>query len=237
MTEERQAESGRIKEMFSAIVPRYDLLNHLLSLGADVRWRRWLVTQAQVPHRGLILDLCCGTGDLTLALVAGFPSAYVVGVDFSREMIRAARAKADGMCQSAIDWVCADALTLPWPENTFHLATAAFGIRNFVDLHLGLGEALRVLRPGGKALFLEFHPPPKQPASAPLRFYFHQVLPRLGDWISGRQGAYQYLRDSVSSFPDAACLDAAMAKAGFVHVWHKSRALGLVGLHHGVKPR
>ncbi|MBK8098268.1 MAG: bifunctional demethylmenaquinone methyltransferase/2-methoxy-6-polyprenyl-1,4-benzoquinol methylase UbiE [Planctomycetes bacterium] len=189
-----------IQRMFAQVAPRYDRANRMLSLGIDVLWRRRTVKIAAVQPGERVVDVCAGTGDLTLALRAA--GAKAVGADFCAPMIARAVAKAESAA-AGVPFVVADALALPFAGGAFDLATVAFGIRNVADPVAGLREMARVVRPGGRVVVLEFCRPRLPLLGSAYLFYFRRVLPRLGEWISGAgNGAYRYLPDSVMAFPE-----------------------------------
>ncbi|MBM4018297.1 MAG: ubiquinone/menaquinone biosynthesis methyltransferase [Planctomycetes bacterium] len=259
----------RVREMFGAVARRYDLLNHLLSAGLDRRWRARaaaalaealeggvpidrLAVAARGDGRGrmrprpsargvapLVLDLCCGTGDLAMAVLARTPEAHLVAVDFSRPMLQRAASKL-ARAHLAPRAACleADALALPLADGSADAVACGFGLRNLADPAAGLAEMMRVLRPGGAAAILEFHRPRGRGAWArAFHLYFRRILPRLGDWISGGgHGGYAYLAASIEAFGPPEATAEAMRRAGFAHV----RAVGLRGgvaaVYVGLKP-
>jgi demethylmenaquinone methyltransferase/2-methoxy-6-polyprenyl-1,4-benzoquinol methylase len=228
--------AGRaVREMFTSIAPRYDLLNHLLSFNVDrLWWRRTARTFADVLHRpgAQVLDLCCGTGDMAFALRRrAAPSARIVGADFSHAMLRLAGKKSSG---ANLSWIEADALRLPFADASFDLITTAFGFRNLADYDAGLQEILRVLRPGGQCGILDFGEPGGLVGWV-YRFYFKQVLPRIGTMISGVKGAYTYLPASVERFPDPPEMLDRMRRAGFREASWMPYTFGIAGLYRGEK--
>jgi demethylmenaquinone methyltransferase / 2-methoxy-6-polyprenyl-1,4-benzoquinol methylase len=236
-----------VREMFTAIAPRYDLLNHVLSFNIDrLWWRRAARTFAAILSQpdGRILDLCCGTGDMTFALrkQAGTSRAQVLGADFSRAMLQRARAKSlekvsrngSATPQSSAQWIEADALCLPFPGQQFSLVTSAFGFRNLADYDAGLREIVRVLCPGGECGILDFSEP-KGLMGSFYRIYFKQVLPRVGTMISGVRGPYAYLPSSVERFPQPQEMLARMHQAGFREATWTPYTFGIAGLYRGKK--
>jgi len=230
-----------VREMFTSIAPRYDLLNHVLSFNVDrIWWRRAARTFGHILDRpdARVLDLCCGTGDMAFALCrrAGKRTLQILGADFSHAMLQRARAKSAEVAQngSAPGWIEADALNLPFPGEHFDLVTSAFGFRNLADYESGLREIVRVLRPGGECGILDFGEP--NGAIGPLyRIYFKQVLPRVGTFISGVRGPYAYLPASVERFPEPQEMLAQMKRAGFSEVSWTPYTFGIAGLYRGKK--
>ncbi len=221
-TEQEKLKARQVREMFGAIAARYDLLNHLLSAGVDRRWRK--VCAAEVSRRldcsnPRILDVGCGTGDLSMAFSG---AARVVGCDFCRPMIEIAQSKIEGACRSGqIAFMAADALTLPFADGRFDAVVSAFVLRNLASTELGLAEMRRVLRPGGILGVLDFSMPAAPVLGTFYRFYFHRILPRLGRLISGVDGPYRYLPESVGSFPEPAELGRQIECAGFRSVEYR----------------
>jgi demethylmenaquinone methyltransferase/2-methoxy-6-polyprenyl-1,4-benzoquinol methylase len=221
--------------MFTSIAPCYDFLNHLLSMNIDRLW--WNRTAGafektlQQPN-AWILDLCCGTGDMTLALKkrAG-KSARILGADFSHAMLQRALPKSDS---GQLRWVEADALRLPLASCQFHLVTSAFGFRNLSDYDAGLREIARVLREGGEVGILDFNEP-KGLIGELYRIYFRRVLPAVGSVISGVRGPYAYLPASVKRFPSPEQMLDRMRLAGFTEVSWTPYTFGIAGLYRGRK--
>ncbi len=229
-----KARATRIREMFSHIAPRYDLLNHLLSLNIDRGWRR-ATTKALAPVMNQpgtrVLDLCCGTGDLALAL-GHRANAQIFGVDFSHAMLVRAKGKSRER-NSPISLAEADALRLPFRDQQFDAVALAFGFRNLVDREAGLQEIRRILKPGGRLAILEFSQPDLPIFRSLFGIYFRFALPRIGGAISGSPSAYRYLHDSVQAFPSPASLAAMIEAAGFDNVRHRNLSGGIAALHTG----
>ena len=234
----KREQAQRVREMFATIATRYDLLNHLLSGNIDRRWRRLVVKKvvANLPvSNARVLDVACGTGDLSLALVAG-AQAQVVGLDFCRPMLNIAAAKSSqrGL---AIPFVEGDALRLPFHDQSFDGASIAFGLRNLASVEGGLRELLRILRPGGTVAVLEFSKPQTPILRTFFRVYFTKLLPLFGGLISGSKSAYEYLPDSVLRFPDQTSLAAMMEEIGFTEVTFQNLTGGIAALHLGRRPK
>jgi demethylmenaquinone methyltransferase/2-methoxy-6-polyprenyl-1,4-benzoquinol methylase len=231
-----QSASG-VREMFDRVAPRYDLLNHLLSLNIDRLWRSAVAREfREVLSRAdaRALDLCCGTGDLTLALHDTGP-AQVIGADFCHPMLVLAASKFAKAAERRPPPVLeADALQLPFPDSSFDLITVAFGFRNLADYDGGLREMFRLLRPGGRIGILEFSE--VTGLLGPLyRFYFSRILPRLGSLISHHSGAYLYLPASVAQFLAPDELADRMRTVGFSDVHYRRFTFGIACLHVGTR--
>ncbi len=236
--------SKKVREMFTQIAPRYDLLNHLLSLQLDRLWRaRAARLLRPVLNRldALVLDLCCGTGDLAFAL-ARAGKARIVGADFAHTMLVRAKAKSTTLSLSAganaparIPFFEADALRLPFADATFDLVTSAFGFRNLANYEAGLREIQRVLKPGGTIAILEFSEPPQSLFGDLYRWYFTRVLPKIGWLVSGHQSAYTYLPKSVARFFRPGELAALMKSVGYESVEFQEWTIRTVALHIGTR--
>ncbi len=222
--------AAQVREMFSAIAPRYDLLNRVLSLGLDARWRDEAVRVGLEHRPKRILDVATGTADLALALKRAKPDAEVIGVDFAEPMLAIGRKKA-ALAGLDVALVPGDGMALPFPEGRFELVTIAYGLRNFSSIERGLAEFNRVLAPGGRLVVLEFPPPPAGLVGEAFRLYFLHLLPRVGGWISGHPDAYRYLPDSVMAFPAPRVLAAAMYRAAFARVRYRLQSMGVSALY------
>jgi demethylmenaquinone methyltransferase/2-methoxy-6-polyprenyl-1,4-benzoquinol methylase len=238
--------SNKVREMFTQIAPRYDLLNHLLSLQLD---RLWRARTARLLHAvldrpdALVLDLCCGTGDLAFAL-ARAGKARIIGADFAHTMLVRAREKSTVLApppnQSAASPMPifeADALRLPFADAAFDLVASAFGFRNLANYEAGLREIQRVLKPGGTIAILEFTEPPDGLMGDFYRWYFCNVLPRIGGLISGDRSAYTYLPNSVARFFRPPELAALMSAVGYKSVDFRAWTLGTVALHTALRAK
>jgi demethylmenaquinone methyltransferase/2-methoxy-6-polyprenyl-1,4-benzoquinol methylase len=220
--------------MFSAIAPRYDFLNRLLSAGRDRYWRREAIRATALPLKGQLLDICTGTADMALEAARQFPDARIVGVDFSRPMLALGTAKVEQAHLShRITLQVAPAEVLPFPDESFDAAAVAFGLRNVPDRLRGLYEMHRVLRPGGRAVILEFTTPPSRLFRGLYLWYFHRVLPWVGRLVSGHPSAYSYLPASVADFPSPDGLSDWMRDAGFHEVSYHLLTGGIVAIHVG----
>jgi demethylmenaquinone methyltransferase/2-methoxy-6-polyprenyl-1,4-benzoquinol methylase len=223
-----------VRGMFSAIAPRYDLLNHLLSFNVDRLWRRRAIAALnwQVAPSATYVDLCAGTLDVaaSLAQQQSF-SGHVLGADFAEPMLRAGREKVS----ESVSPVVADALDLPFAANSAGGAIVAFGIRNVNDLDAALREVYRVLNRGARFVILEFTTPRNPVMRAFYHLYFHHVLPFIGGAVSGHRNAYRYLPESVAQFPAEEELAARMTAAGFVDVRWISLSFGIAAIHIGRK--
>jgi demethylmenaquinone methyltransferase / 2-methoxy-6-polyprenyl-1,4-benzoquinol methylase len=222
-----------VRGMFTAIAPRYEFLNHLLSLNVDRRWRRAAVARLGWEARpdGVYLDLCAGTLDLAAALARarGF-RGRVLGADFVVPML----ARGKGKSPRAVP-IAADALALPFPDAAFDGALVGFGVRNLADLDAGIREAARVLKPGARFVVLEFATPRFAPLRVAYLFYFRHVLPAIGRAVSKHTDAYTYLPESVLAFPDPDALAARLAHAGFRDVGYDLLTGGICAVHYGTR--
>ena len=236
--------ASRVREMFATIAGRYDLLNHLLSGQMDKRWRRLVARRLRErleTDDAVVLDVACGTGDLSLELFETI-GVRVVATDFCRPMLDiAARKVAKAMPATGdrkpIPLIEGDALRLPFIDRSFDGATIAFGLRNLSNVERGLAELLRVLKPGASLAILEFSKPVVPGFSFLFKVYFTKLLPFVGGLISGSRSAYQYLPDSVSRFPDQQELVARMEQVGFERVEYQNLTGGIAALHLATRPQ
>ena len=231
---DRSTKAARVRSMFGEIAPRYDFLNHALSLNIDKRWRKLVIKKVADRLRrpgARALDLCCGTADLSLELGALAPT---FGVDFCHPML-ALGIKKVRRARLPIDLIEGDALNAPFPDSMFEVVTVAFGLRNLDGVAAGLREIHRLLKPGGRCVVLEFSRPQLPIFRSLFHFYFTRLLPRIGAAVSGSSFAYQYLPDSVQSFPDQEELAGLMQTVGFYDVRYYNLFGGVASLHLGDK--
>lgn len=226
-----------VRDMFDSIAPRYDLLNRLLSLGQDVRWRRKMVSTMAIPDNGRVLDVACGTGDVAMEIYRqkGLRS-HVIGIDFSQGMLGLARQKSRQKPLGTISLVAGDALALPLDNESVHAITIAFGIRNIQNKALALKAFYQCLTPGGMLLVLELATPKKSRLRDAYLAYFQKVLPLIGRLFSRHHFAYSYLPESVSRFPTADVFMDLMATAGFGQITCHRLTMGIANLFVGIKP-
>jgi demethylmenaquinone methyltransferase/2-methoxy-6-polyprenyl-1,4-benzoquinol methylase len=218
----------RMQGMFDAVAPRYDFLNHLLSAGMDVQFRRRAIRSLDPQAGDVLLDLCAGTGDLGFEALRRQPDLQIVGVDLARNMLVRGLAKAD---PATYRFVQGDAENVPLPPGSVDRACVGFGVRNASSLDRLFREAIRVIRPGGRLVVLEFCTPPRRVVRSAYHAYFHRVLPVIGGWISGNPAAYRYLPESVARFPEPEELAAILQTAGFGVVSFQRLLGGIAAIH------
>jgi len=229
---ERVSKGPGVRKMFDAIAGSYDLMNRVMTLGQDQRWRRFVVQQAQDPGTGWALDLATGTGDIAALTRRTYPGCRVVGADFSWNMLKEAGNRFAAM---DITWQACDANCLPYADNSFESVSFGYLLRNVDDALKVLQEVHRVLKPGGRVVCLDTTPPRKNLAYPLVRFYFRFGIPFLGRLIAKDEAAYAYLTGSTMDFHSAEALAALFAKAGFEEVGYQRFMLGTIGIHWGRK--
>ena len=236
-TQSEQEAARWVRGMFGRVAHRYDLANHLLSFNIDKLWRAHTVRRVKVildRPGARVLDICCGTGDLVLALERKAAASPILGSDFCHPMLVSARDKVSSRRARAVLFE-SDALRLPVRDESLDLITVAFGFRNLANYDAGLREMLRVLKPGGTAAILEFSQPRNRAFAALYNFYSRRILPVIGGMISGSRDAYTYLPESVRKFPTAPQLAQSMQSAGFRSASFEYLTGGIVALHIGVR--
>lgn len=247
---EHRIESNRLKEfrperkaeyvnrMFGQIAPTYDRVNRLMTFGLDQGWRKVVVAEAAPPFGGKALDVATGTGDIALSLAPKVgPQGEIIASDFSLEMMLPGPGKAQKAgFADRIRWVGADALNLPFADNTFDCVTTGFAMRNVVDIEQAFRDMGRVVKPGGRVVCLEVARPKFAPVRWGHQLYFNYIVPVLGRLISGHREAYTYLPDSARNFPPPEELKKIMERAGLTQVRFRRYGLGAVAIHVGVKP-
>ncbi len=227
-----------IAQMFSQIAHRYDRANHILSFNRDRAWRKILVQHAAPKPRERLLDLCTGTGDVAIEFAKACPEMEIVGLDLSEEMLRVAQKKlAQLSLDHRVQLVCGNALELPFEDSSFEIVTMAFGLRNLPDRLRGLKEIYRVLSPGGRAFMVEFSIPQNFFTRLVYLPYLRYIVPIVGGIVSGSRAPYEYLRDSIESFPDRAQILEELYEVGFRPVGYRDLTLGIATLYWGEKPK
>lgn len=225
--------------MFDSISGNYDLLNKILSLGIDRSWRKKALSMLKNLHPGRLLDVATGTGDLVFMAHDLLQPKHIIGIDFSAGMLDVANKRYQQQNPSSlphIEFIKGDAEAMPFGDGVFDAVTVAFGVRNFGDLHAGLKEMQRVLRPGGMVVVLEFTKPRIFPFRQLFHIYFKYILPLIGAWTSGDRRAYKYLYESVQAFPDYAAFTHELTKAGFDRPAYKTLSLGICAIYTAYKP-
>lgn len=221
-----------VQKMFDDIAGRYDLMNRVMTMGQDQKWRRFVVRRVQCPDAGRTLDLATGTGDIAALMKETHPGAEVLGADFSLGMLKEAQRRFDGR---GIDWQACDANVLPFRSNTFDAVTFGYLLRNVDDALVVLKEVHRVLKPGGRVVCLDTTPPEKNLLYPFVRFYFRFGIPVLGKMIADDEAAYAYLTGSTMDFHSASELADLFVSAGFTGVAFKKFMFGTIGVHWGEK--
>ncbi|HCM75629.1 MAG TPA: bifunctional demethylmenaquinone methyltransferase/2-methoxy-6-polyprenyl-1,4-benzoquinol methylase UbiE [Cytophagales bacterium] len=233
--QDKSAKKDQVAKMFDNISGNYDFLNHFLSLGIDITWRKKAIKMLESIAPKQILDVATGTGDFAIESLRLNPDK-VIGVDISEGMLEVGRVKMkDKKLDSRIELIYGDSENLPFEENKFDAIIVAFGVRNFENLEKGLAEMLRVVRPGGKVVVLEFSKPRKFPFKQLYNFYFKFVLPKIGRWVSKDSSAYTYLPESVQAFPDGEAFVKILDRLGYKNTACKPLTFGISSLYTGIK--
>ena len=233
--EDRSGKKEQVARMFDSISGNYDFLNHFLSLGIDIHWRRKAVKLLAPGKPKLILDVATGTGDFAVETLKLNPDK-VIGIDISEGMLEVGRKKMkDRGYDSRIELLSGDSENLPFEENKFDAVVVGFGVRNFENLEKGLAEMYRVLKPGGRMVVLEFSKPTMFPFKQLFNFYFNFILPKIGKLISRDPAAYTYLPESVQAFPDGDSFVRILNRIGFKDTLCKPLTLGISSLYTGIK--
>jgi demethylmenaquinone methyltransferase / 2-methoxy-6-polyprenyl-1,4-benzoquinol methylase len=225
-----------VREMFARIAPRYDLANRVLTVGLDERWRRRAIRLLAPPRGGLVLDCCCGTGDLVFGLLRSDPTLEVTGLDFCRPMLDRAQRRALRPPRDTARFVEGDVMAMPFADSSFDGATMGFSLRNVVDVDTTLREILRVLRPGGRFVSLDVTKAPNRNFKRLFDLYFYRLVPLLGGIVGGSRAAYAYLPNSLTHHPNAPQLRERFARAGFSEARYVPLMGGAIAIHYGTKP-
>lgn len=230
---EGQERADYVQDMFARIAGRYDRMNRLMTFGQDLRWRRVVVAEAQLPPNGRLLDIATGTGDIADEGLQQVPGLQAVGGDFTVEMMRAGQ-HVPG--RESIRWVASDTLALPFPDNTFDAVTSGFLMRNVIDVPGAFREQMRVTRPGGRVVVLESSPPKDNLLKPFIRFHLNTIIPTLGKLVTGDSAAYSYLPESTQQFQGPEELATTMRAEGLVDVAYQMFMFGTIAIHSGRKP-
>jgi len=233
---DQAAKKEQVADMFNNISGTYDFLNHFLSLGIDIIWRRKAIRTLKAANPQFLLDVATGTGDFALEALRILKPKKIIGVDISAGMLEVAREKiARRNLGDRLEVVLGDSENLPFADNTFDAVTVAFGVRNFENLEKGLADICRVVKPGGKVVVLEFSKPRHFPVKQLYRFYFNRVTPFIGKLFSKDRRAYSYLPESVEQFPDGSRFTDILRHVGFSHTVCRPQTFGICTLYIGTK--
>lgn len=233
---EGKSKKEQVAEMFNNISERYDFLNRFLSVGIDVLWRKIALEALKQDKPKKILDIATGTADFALEAHRQFPDSQIIGVDISAGMLEKGKEKIKRKnLDSKIELLLGDSERLLFEDNTFDAVIVAFGVRNFENLEKGLADMLRVLKPNGKAVILEFSKPQKAPVKQIYNFYFKNILPNIGKMVSKDARAYSYLPESVQVFPEGKTFTDILEKIGFKNVSCKALSFGISSVYVGSK--
>lgn len=226
----------QVAQMFDHIAPRYDFLNHFLSMGIDRSWRRKALRILEQDHPQKMLDIATGTGDLAIMAARMLHPKHITGIDISQKMLQLGEKKVQQEdLDHIIDLKLADSEALPFDTATFDAVTSAFGVRNFEHLEKGLAEMLRVLRPGGQAVILEFSKPTLFPFKQFFNLYFRYITPYIGKWVADNKEAYSYLPESVKAFPQGQDMIDILIKTGFQKAACQPLTIGICSIYSAVK--
>lgn len=230
---EGQERAEYVQEMFARIAGRYDRMNRLMTFGQDLRWRRHVIEQAQLPPGGRLLDIATGTGDIAEEGLKQVPGLQAVGGDFTVEMMRAGQHLPG---RDVIRWVAADTLALPFPTGSFDAVTSGFLMRNVIDVPGAFREQVRVTKPGGRVVVLESSPPKDNLLKPFIKMHLNYVIPTLGRIVAGEADAYRYLPDSTQQFQGPEELAETMRRCGLINVGYRLFMFGTIAVHVGQKP-
>jgi len=234
--DEQATKKEQVADMFNNIAKTYDFLNHFLSLGIDVIWRKKAINELKADQPRHILDVATGTGDFAFEALSILRPEKITGVDISQGMLDIAKQKiAKRGLSDRFEVKLGDSEKLPFNDSTFDAITVAYGVRNFENLEKGMADMFRVLKPGGKAVVLEFSKPKAFPIKQLYNFYFNYVTPGIGKLFSKDARAYTYLPESVAAFPDGKSFTAIMDKVGFKNTKNRPLAFGICSIYTGVK--
>lgn len=234
--DEQSSKKEQVADMFNNISKTYDFLNHFLSLGIDIIWRKKAINELKKDQPKLILDVATGTGDFAFEALSILHPEKIIGVDISKGMLSIAQQKIDKReMGDKFEVKLGDSEKLPFGESIFDAVTVAYGVRNFENLEMGLADINRVLKPGGKAVVLEFSKPKAFPIKQLYNFYFNYITPGIGKLFSKDARAYTYLPESVAAFPDGKTFTALMDKVGFKDTKCRPLAFGICSIYTGVK--
>ena len=231
-TLEGRERAAYVQSMFDRIAARYNLMNRLMTFGQDMRWRCFVIRQAKLKPGDKLLDLATGTGDIAFEALRQVPGVQAVGGDFSLGMMIVGQHQPLG---EKVGWSGADALNLPFPDNSFDAVTAGYLIRNVIDIPRAFAEQMRVLKPGGRVVILDTTPPPNNLLRPFILFHLRYIIPLMGRLISGNPDAYQYLPESTQAFKTPDQLADIMRAAGFQNVDYKRFMFGTMAVHWGEK--
>jgi demethylmenaquinone methyltransferase/2-methoxy-6-polyprenyl-1,4-benzoquinol methylase len=228
-----RARADAVRDIFTRIAPRYDLMNRVMTIGMDRNWRRFVIRKARLPRGGRLLDIATGTGDIAFEALRQVEGVRAVGADFAPGIMQVGRAR-DG--QALVRWTAADALQLPFPDATFDAVTHGFLMRNVIDIPGALAEQRRVLKPGGWMVSLDTTPPPDNLLQPFLTLYLTRIVPLIGALLTGHRDAYTYLPNSTLGFKSAEALRDEIVRAGFAETGFQRFMLNTVAVHWGQKP-